>query len=495
MRNIKKLLGIAVVGCLMLGGLAGCGEKSVESGAGEGSDAASVPVESRPEDSAEASPVVHPTDPLEMITDGFYTYAYFAEGYGDFVYFFHFYEEDPVLGSVFYAGFANNKSNYAGIYTVEETPYDYKCSADRDEVLAGTVHEGTAPYTVTFYDWAGNILDQCGYDGEILYNNMTAVSGAGSSDVYYNHDIDGADSKFVSSYEEEQGVSYLEFVGTEDDLATLSLSHNRTYVDLVGTITEGTWEIAENAEGGYDYTLVPYDEGKKGAVLSVSADTRTAAYTQEGAEAVPMANTREDAAAAAAVAYEFDGTYSMVDFGVDANLFLYLYQDGTVELVVDVYGNKAVADTGTFEAAEDGGLVLTMECAGTITSDGQTVQYAGTTDVGDMDEKLALNEEAGAGIAEAVVLFSFEGGFCTFDCYTDHTFKFAFASYGLEESGTWDFDAATYQFTITKSDGAEIIAEIGDDHAMSFEYVDVASGQLTDQFTCDAGTWGAALVQ
>lgn len=493
MRNLKKIFAFALTGCLAFGMLAGCGKEASDPNTGaasEGIEGEQPEIQTEPTEAA-----VHPTDPLEMITDGYYTYAYSAEGYGNFVYYFHFYEEDPVLGAVYYAGFANNGSNFAGTYTLEETPYDYSCSKDREEVLSGTVNEGTAPYTITFYDWSGNVIEQCGYDGDVIYNNLATIAAAGSSNVYYNHDIEGEDSQFASIYEEEMGVTYLEFVGTEDELATLSLSHNRTYVDLVSTIVEGTWEISDNAEGGFDYTLIPDDEGKKGAVVSVSADTKTAAYIQDGSdEVIEMVNASQDAAA---VVYEFDGTFTMADYGVDANLYLYLYEDGNAELVADVYGNVATADTGTYEVAEDGTITLTMDSAGSMTSDGQTVPFTGTTALGDLDEELILNTENGEdnSAASKEVLFSFTGGFCSFDCYTDNTFKFAFESYGIEETGTWAFDAAAYQFTITRSDGSEIVAEIGDDYSMNFEYVSVNSDQLSDQFTCDSGTWGAALVQ
>ena len=54
----------------------------------------------------------------------YYGYSFSAEGYGDFVFFFHFYENDPGLGSIFYAGLSNNRICFAGLYNVEEEPYE-----------------------------------------------------------------------------------------------------------------------------------------------------------------------------------------------------------------------------------------------------------------------------------------------------------------------------------------------------------------------------------
>ena len=99
-------------------------------------------------------------DPMEAITEGYYTYGYEV---GDMLmsYYFHFYEEQPVLGKVFYAGMCMNQINFAGTYDVVEENYDYSCYANREDQEADKKTEGTAPYTVYFYDWDGNELDKC----------------------------------------------------------------------------------------------------------------------------------------------------------------------------------------------------------------------------------------------------------------------------------------------------------------------------------------------
>ena len=97
--------------------------------------------------------------------------TYFSYGYdvGFWMdYFFHFYDEIPGMGKVFYAGFAMNQIVFSGTYEVLAEPKDYACWPDREtQVAAGEGAEiptGTAPYTIVFYDFDGNELDRCAMD-------------------------------------------------------------------------------------------------------------------------------------------------------------------------------------------------------------------------------------------------------------------------------------------------------------------------------------------
>lgn len=104
-----------------------------------------------------------------------------------------------------------------------------------------------------------------------------------------------------------------------------------------------------------------------------------------------------------------------------------------------------------------------------------------------------------AGIVSAddkEIVLEFTGGFCTFECYNDNTFKFTYESYGIKEEGTWTYDKASYSFVITKKNGEEVKASIDpDSHVMSFEYVSVLSSQLKDTFTASKDEWVSALLQ
>lgn len=183
----KKFLALAVSAAMCMSLLAGCGgtgtEDVVESSVQEETVESSA--ETEPETEAESQPEEESgaevsENPLEKLTQGYYSYVYNTEpdGSGMEMYnFFHFYEEQPVLGSVFYAGFAMNQIFFVGTYTVEEVPYDYSCFPDREAVLANTedtdTHvSGTAPYTITCYDWDGNEIGKWALTATIF--TMTA---------------------------------------------------------------------------------------------------------------------------------------------------------------------------------------------------------------------------------------------------------------------------------------------------------------------------------
>lgn len=324
---MKKSISILLIMILSVTMLFGCSNKDKEEKTtGETTDgvtATDIPTQ---------VPVEHPTDPLEMITDGYYVHSFSAEGHGQYDFFFRFYKEDPVLGAVFYAGLANNKIVMAGTYTVEKNDINYAVFTSRED---STIIEGTAPYTITFYDFDGNEIDRCGYDGDILYNDMTTITATGGGDSRYYHDIEGDASKFIETYKAEVGVKYLDFVSDTDETSTLTLFHNMTYLDMVNIMTEGSWSMEVNSDGSYTYTLSPGDAAETGAVLAIPANKLTATYTPDGGDTVNMTNTVSLVSDEATSLVAFTGTYTNFD----------LMSDGTYKFE---YADAGIIETGTW---------------------------------------------------------------------------------------------------------------------------------------------------
>lgn len=441
------------------------------------------------------------TDPIDMIVDGRYVYSFFAEGYGDYAYFFHFYEEVPVLGSVFYAGFSNNGSTFSGTYSVEETPFEYELYLTREEAIDpdGITTTGTAPYTITFYDWEGSEIDTCGFDGESIYNDMDVIKASGSGPMIYSHDTDMENTKYMTIYEGEVGVAYLDFIGDEDETSTLTLFHNMTYLDLTGMIVEGAWSMEILDDGSKQYELTPNDESDRAAILTVSGDRVTALYHSDDGTQMSMTNIE---AGKAAVVYTFKGEQEITAYNTVGELLLSLYNDGSCDLSLTVFGNSAVIDKGTYAVDENGYTINFVfdeagESASVLDFDTQEVSlnYIGSVDkIGDINTLLIISPEEETETAE--LLMSFEGSFTTLDIYTDNTYIFKYADYGLEEIGSWTFDSETYTFTMIQSNGNEIVASIeGDEHVLTLVYEAEANSQLQDTFTSPSSVWGPALAK
>jgi predicted small lipoprotein YifL len=185
---MKKLISLSLAAVLMLSMAACSGKSATQAPPATATAAPTANAETAatatpsPTEAAEAPPVAD-TNPLTMLTQGHYVYSFYAEGYGNYTYFLHFYPEAPVLGAVFYAGFSNNGVKFAGTYTVEEKEKAYACFPDRDAAIVtdGVPVPGVAPYTITFFDFDGNEIESCGYDGEVLYNDLVTIAGVGSA--------------------------------------------------------------------------------------------------------------------------------------------------------------------------------------------------------------------------------------------------------------------------------------------------------------------------
>ena len=309
----------------------------------------------------------------------YYNYSFNAEGYGTMQYYIHFYEEVPVLGAVYYINYMATQTVFAGTYKVYQASYEYSCyenraAREKDEPML----IGTAPYTVVFCDFAGNVIDGCGWDGEgVLYNDMEVLTAMAAGPMLYHLDADPADADFADAYDKELGVTYLEFMGDEDETCTVQLCHNMSYVDMMVMLVEGSWSMQENEQGGFDYILTPDDPADTPAALSVSADGLTAVYTTEDGDVYNMHNTAE---AEVAVQYAFAGTFPTA-YGVNGDLTINLLEDGTCTLIVGVFGQEAQLDAGTWSVTPGYAFTVTLETLGEFVSSIDMSTYAITLPV------------------------------------------------------------------------------------------------------------------
>lgn len=387
----KKIAALLLGTALGVSMVTGCGSqagKSTAASSGTEQTASSVSAEGT---STSSDSETESADPLEAITEGYYTYGY-PVGDMQMSYFFHFYPEQPVLGKVFYAGMCMNQINFAGTYDVVEEPYDYSCYASRADQEADKKTDGTAPYTIHFYDWSGNELDKCGYDGENMYSNMTAIVGTGGDNVILRHDTEGENSEYASTYEAEAGQVYASYVSEADASSTIALYHNGRYQDMVDMMIEGTWGM-EKTDTGYSFKLTPDSDSDTAAVLEVTEDFAKATYTPDGGEAVELINNKN---AGPAVSFTLTGKIAIPGQDSEADIVGNLYDDGTVTLSASAFGSDFELDKGTYSVDENYVYTFQFDNAGELTSgfgeSGAELTYvqSGNEVFGDINEVLTI---------------------------------------------------------------------------------------------------------
>lgn len=464
-RKIAVTLALTLV---LLLGLAAC--QSPDSGSPTPTAPADAGPTSASTPTSEPSPTAAPLsdDPLVRITQGNYAYKFTAEGYGDFAFHFHFYEEDPVLGAVFYAGLSNNRVNFAGTYTVEEKDFAYAIYPDRaTEQGDADPTEGTAPYTVSFFNWDGEPIGACGFDGEVLYNTMmddSVIYATGGAPFPY---VQYPGGEFDAVFEGELGVSFLSYVADDEVTSTLELYHNFTYMDLVEAMVEGSWSVQTNAEGGYDITLTPFDATDTGAVVSTSADKNTCTYTPEGGAPIAMSNA---ASGGPVLVHSFEGAFHVDAYNMDAAVSLRLFDDGSCTVSASVAGSEAELDTGsyvlsghTFSFAFDKGTDAEskVDGTGTITV---AVEIPGTR-IGDVATELT---RVAAETAAPALAHSFSGEFhvaaynmdaaIVMSLYDDGSCEVVAGVAGNEkvmDSGSYELNGHTFSFAFENGADAE----------------------------------------
>jgi hypothetical protein len=278
-------------------------------------------------------------------------------------YYFHFYDEIPGLGRVFHAGMCMDQICFDGLYEVVAEEKAYSVAMDRPASESGTMTEGTAPFTVIFYDFEGKELDRCAMDAEHIYNDMAAITGIGGGNCAFNLDTDPENSKFAAQYAGEPAVSFLSLVNPEDDTATLELKVNGKYDDLVVLFVEGTFSMNEDQTV---ITLTPSSDSDPGATVTKNEDGTYTYVSTDGDEATLQIVKGLE------VSYALKGQIPVPGMdGTNADFVCNLYNDNSVRLYADFMGNQMDVDKGTYEIdMTTYSFVIHFETAGDLTTEG-----------------------------------------------------------------------------------------------------------------------------
>ena len=163
------------------------------------------------------------------------------------------------------------------------------------------------------------------------------------------------------------------------------------------------------------------------------------------------------------------------------------FTDGSYKFEFAAYG---VEDLGTY-TYENGVLTLTNANGAEATADGDPMKLHYVTAVSDQltgDYSIAANtfggsSEPAAEPAEGVTVTSDDEA-TTITFFTDGSYKFEFAAYGVEDLGTYTYENGV--LTLTNANGAEAAAE-GD--PMHLHYVTAVSDMLSGDYTIEAGVF------
>lgn len=390
-RALAFLMGAAMCASL----LAGCGDGGDQKENVQDTQSA---VNTQASESTEGQQQAAPADmadPITGIAGNYYSYYYYPDV--DFLmdYFFHFYDEVPGVGRVFYAGFCLNQITFSGTYEVVEEPIDYACWPDREtQEAAGegaAAPTGTAPYTIRFYDFEGNLLDSCGYDGNFLYMDMENITGTGADANVFALDADPENSVMAADYQNEAAVPMLSFVSPDDETATLELLVNGRYNDMVIMAANGSYamnddksEITLTADSGETATVVRNEDGS---------------YTYKAADGTEVALAA--AGQKAAAAYTFKGEIPVPGMeDTVGDLICEFYEDGSVRVYASAMGSEFDLDAGAYDVdMETYTITAHFDKAGDIatrfTEETMALDYvqAGAELFGDVEVTLLMVQE------------------------------------------------------------------------------------------------------
>lgn len=318
----------------------------------------------QPEDDQPAEPAPSDLSPAEQIVNSYYSYYYYPNADLLMDYFFHFYDEVPGIGKVYYAGFAVNQIVYSGTYEVVEEPHDYACWATREEQEAAaegaSAPTGTAPYTVNFYDFDGNLVDSCGFDGQNLYMDMANISGIGAEANVFILDTDPENSVLAADYANEQAPSLVSLIDPNDETATLELLINGRYKDMVIMAVDGTYAANDDLT---EFTLTPNSTADNGATVTKNED---GTYTYKSADGTEISMTE---VSTVTTVYTYKGLVPVPGADSEGDLIAELKSDNTVRLYASAFGSEMDLDAGTYAIdMSTYSITLTFDHAGEITT-------------------------------------------------------------------------------------------------------------------------------
>lgn len=350
MKTVKKFssLFLAILLALSLLTLSACGGKNND-----------TPSDPAPADDTQTPPVENTDEPAPAgeakITDGYY-----ATEISGLPCFYHFSEDGTYYGYFFDGGVTD-----AGTYEVLDKSADYYETYDGDTPDESS--KKTAPQVVAVTSYTSGTVLEIPFDGDKLCD---FTAGGMSNHVFMEHDAAFA----YNADDMEPAIAVQTLYANNDAGMTLTLYHNRTFVDYTGDKrVGGSWD--QTADG---YTLT----SEEGDTLTLTLTGDGADYTK-GGETVSLSGKLM----AGEVVAEFAPEAAVPVSGIpgmegptDCEVKLLVYGNDTMELITDVFGNEVIVDKGTYTLDVSGPIpayTFAFESAGEVVSE---PDYASATE-------------------------------------------------------------------------------------------------------------------
>lgn len=346
MKPVKKtaLLALALILAFSLLTLSACGGKNND----------------EPSDPAPADDVQTPLEDEAPTGETAITDGYYKTDISGLPSFYHFSEDGTYYGYFFDGGVTD-----AGTYEILDKSMDYY--ETYNDGVADEASKKTAAQVITLTSYVGGGVTEIPFDGDRLCD---FTAGGMSSHVFMDHDAAFA----YNADEMEPAIAVQTLYAGNDAGMTLTLYHNRSFVDYTGeSRVGGTWD---QTTGGYELTA---EDGTK---LTLTLTDGGASYDKNG-ETVELSNKLM----AAEVVAEFVPDAAVPVTGVpgmegpsDCEVKLLVYGNDTMELITDIFGNEVVVDKGTYTLDTSGpipGYAFTFESAGELASE---PDYASATE-------------------------------------------------------------------------------------------------------------------
>ena len=288
------------------------------------------------------------TDEASM-TDGYY----YEESTGR-PSFYRFNEDGTYYASLLGGGVTD-----AGTYELKDEELEYYADGGKDGDI-NTLEDNTivtAKQVIEIVSYKGGEPIKMAFDN----NRLCDISLAG---IANHRNMDHVPDYPYNPEVDEVAIEVYLFYANESAGSTITLSHNRTFMDVTGDVMcEGTWEMLMPGE----FILV-YEEEENTGTLNVSEDGKSAVLVTPAGEEIALVMSLDEEEDLQEVVLSLTAVEQQVGLPMGVDVRVDCYADETCKLIIYVaaVGADLEVDAGTYTISPTYQFEFQFETAGTI---------------------------------------------------------------------------------------------------------------------------------